>query len=326
MSEIMISNLLSTDKNEFKTFASLELGTKMTLYDAHVRVKSIETMFELVSKSNALIENLKTDKLSQVKHFAWLKSSSITLENTIIKRANYQPAEASSMDKALVYGHNSIINLKKVSFENVKPENDVTMSKYRHMIEASGNVTLKEVIIKDCMYNTAILMKDADINAQDVRIVNNVGYHHLVLKENVTGSVDSSYKATMSNVYVGDNVSPASKNEASEVILLAYNPLQMKMMNVSVHMQANQTGCLAVHSKDSHYFKDFVNVTCPTLYSPLLIYRKDAACSSCRKPVEDCKTSPLGHEVPPGCKVSQGRVEKSKKYITFIALILFAVL
>ena len=112
-----------------------------------------------MSKSNAFISNFKTDEITKIKHFARLKSSSITLENTIVKGAIYQLVGASNEDRALVYSYYSIINLKNVSFDNVKPENNATLTKYRHLIEASGDVMLKKVTIKDCMYNTAILSK-----------------------------------------------------------------------------------------------------------------------------------------------------------------------
>ena len=96
------------------------------------------------------------------------------------------------------------------------------------------------------------------------------------------------YNATLRDVYVGNNTFLGSKQEISNTVLLDFEPERMKISNVSVQMRLNQTGCLVVSGNKPHEFTDFVNISCPDLYSPIPLARKDSQpyhfCTMCGIP------------------------------------------
>ena len=173
---------------------------------------------------------------------------------------------------------------------------------------------MEKLTIKECKYDTALRLVDADIVANDIKIVNNVVYHHLVLKENVAES--SIAIATMSNVQISNNTSLKGTGKIWDTVLLEYDPDRMNMQNVNVQMQQKEAGCMVVHNdKQLGNFTDFVNVICPEKYPPNDIDLKDSlkryACTVCGISAEKRED-----------RTGRGHLFKNSMYVNLIALIL----
>jgi len=128
---------------------------------------------------------------------------------------------------------------------------------------------MDNVTIRGCKYDTGVYLVGANVTAHNLKIVNNIGYDHLLVDENAARGANSIYQATMSDVYIENTEYLYGKTQFWNSVLLGYKPERMQMNNVNVKFSAGHWGCLVVHGNNTQKFQDFVDVSCPAEFRPV---------------------------------------------------------